>query len=192
MHDAQRIRHSPIGLWIQAYSDAWQSIETGDPVLTEKTLQECEYVDFLFRDHPFALNLHLQAFVGAVEYAQTPADKERYIQQGQLLAEKLENDPDAVWGDWPRWLFYRAMGDAQKATAAIRRVGSEPTTYCWFLCRGLSREAGRLRPALQEFEQAIALEHRTSKYVRLAEARVACTMTDHADRVRDFVRRLAR
>ncbi len=102
------------------------------------------------------------------------------------MVEKFDKYPDSVWGDWPRWLFYRAVGDDPKAAAAIRRVGRGPTTYCWFFAADcLYRQD--VRAALKEFTQAIAPEHRTDKYVRVAESRLVSNLEDSADLVRTMV-----
>jgi serine/threonine protein kinase len=189
LQDTPRIRCSPLGLWIKANRDAWEASETGSMELTEEALEEYKYVDTLFRDHPFALNGHLQAFVGAIERAPSPADKERYIEQGRQLTKKLEGRLESDWGDWPRWMFYRAVGEPEKATDAIRRVGRTPTTYCWFYAADcLGRQDAPA--ALEEFSEAIVPNDQSSKYVRLSEARLVSNTVGSANRVRQLVQDL--
>jgi hypothetical protein len=69
---------------------------------------------------------------------------------------------------WSCQHYYLAAEEPDLAWRAIRRVGHHRGTYCWFLAAACMERFGP--DALPEFDKAVALDHRDSKYVRLARA----------------------
>jgi serine/threonine protein kinase len=180
-----RIQCSPVGLLMRANVHWYEGNETAKPELLAKAVQDYEYAELLFHHVSFAMGGHLSAVATAIEHSRTSEDKQRYIDQGRQLAKKLEDIPDNDCGIWDCWLFYRAIGDEQKAAAAIYRIGQTPTTFCWYLAADCLRRQD-VPAALDEFEKKTA-KHKTNKYVRLAKAHLVCNMPDAAQQVRTLV-----
>ena len=154
-----RMGSSPAGLFIRANARFLMATDRQDATMMDNAVQDYEYVNYFYRDLPSPLSWGTQAMAAAIEIAkvqQRPDEVERYKEQGRRLAEKLTLITAAKAyppGDYSRWLFYRACGDLDAASSAIRRVGRMPGSYSLFLAADCIQRYD-VAKAAQEFDNA--------------------------------------
>ena len=196
LDEGTRMGSSPAGLFIRANARFLTATDNQDAKMMGQAARDYEYVQYFHRDLPSPLSWGTQAMAVAIDIAkvqQRPDEVERYKEQGQPLAEELRLITAAKAyppGDYSRWLFYRACGDQDAASSAIRRVGRMPGSYGLFLAADCIQRYD-VAKAAQEFDTATRhADKASSSYERLARAHVLSGLPDGAQRVRDLVEKV--
>ncbi len=196
LNEGARMGSSPAGLFIRANAGFLTATDTQDEKVMEKAVQDYEYVQYFYRDLPSPLSWRTQALACAIEMAkvqQRREDSERYKEQGRQLAERLTLITSAKAyppGDYSRWLLYRACGDLEAASTAIRRVGQVPCSYSLILAADCMQRYDTARAA-QEFEKAARYTNKASdNYTIIARAHTLRDLPDGAQRARGLLEKV--
>jgi hypothetical protein len=138
--------------------------------------------------NPLIACMRLGAYGGALELAKREGRIEaaaNHSRNGRLAAQKLMSLPRNPIDAYSLWLFHRADGATDLATAAIRSVGQHPGSYCWSLAADCLRR-NEPADALAEFQRFMAPQHRNREFPRLALAHLVRD-DDGPEKVRELV-----
>ena len=192
LEDRPRIQRSPVGLLIRGQARLLIGVDRQDAESIGAALQDFQYVQFLCHNNRGSIAWRIHALTQAIELAKRERrddDVARYVAEARPLAEALAPIGDYPFGDWCRWLFYRAIGSLEEASQAIRRVGEHPGDHCLFLAANCLLRPGPTAAA-EEFDKAIVHSDTESKYVQLARAHVVRELPGGAELARSLIKDL--
>lgn len=196
LQENAQVDRSPCGLFVHAIANIFAAIDTQDAALMDLALQECKSVQFLFNENRSSLSWQLQGLAGAIAIADYQGRQDvalRYAEQGRSVAARLTEltaARDYPPGDYSRWLFYRAIGESEAATQAIRRVGGRPGIYSFFLAADCLQRHDAPAAALEFEEAAVHRDARQSNYMSLAQAHLLRDLPNGDIRARILVEKV--
>jgi tetratricopeptide (TPR) repeat protein len=175
IEETPSVQHSALGILIRGMAHAQRAMDRRDMKLHERSIRDLEYATFLFRDSPATLAWYATAIAEYIEVSKQigeQKDVQDYVESGKNAIDKLTATKESVHGEFARWLFYRATGQSDLASAVVRRMGSTPGVAYFFTASSYIGRPDTVAAA-QEFEQCIPKEYLKSRWVRISLAFLA-------------------
>jgi tetratricopeptide (TPR) repeat protein len=185
---APDIKASPIGLMMVSLAETLLGATSGDSTKLNRSIRDNEYVRLHFRNNQLSLAYSIQAYAIAIAMAKAEGRREeanRLESEALPFAETLARRKGFHSGFYNLWMFYKAIGEDDKAFKAIRRVGDHPGTYSFFLSAEVLKQS-QGPEAVGQFDAVISDEFHDSKYIRLAKAHLVRGLPDGESQVKQL------
>jgi hypothetical protein len=185
-----RLVRSAIGLLTRGMLRVYIAVDDQDRQLIDKAIQDLECSQLLLVRNQVSEAWCIAAYAVALEIAlseRRSEDAARYTEKGRpLAATPAANDP---FSHQVRYAFFRAAGEPELASDAIRQVGRYPGRLNILFAAHLLQEHD-YAAAAREFDNTVPPQCKQDRAVQVGEAHLVRGIDGGADRTRKLAKGL--